>query len=79
MKKCAVILTAFLGGATVGAAAALLCAPKSGAEMQKDAMSMFREHLDYINNHIKKCKCMMGMGCDVDDEKQPQGESLTQE
>ncbi|MFI3306127.1 MAG: hypothetical protein R3Y68_06410 [Rikenellaceae bacterium] len=64
MKKTAVILSAFVGGAAVGAAAALMCAPKSGVDLQRDAKSLLFEHLAHINEHIKKCRCMMGMGCD---------------
>ncbi|MFI3303459.1 MAG: hypothetical protein SNF68_01870 [Rikenellaceae bacterium] len=68
MKKTAVILTSFIGGAAVGAATAMFLAPKTGVEMQKDAKAMIFDHIKQIQEHMKKCSCMMGL-CDCDKEK----------
>ncbi len=66
MNKSIVILGSILGGAIVGSAVTMMCCPKSGAEMRRDAHKMLSEQLNHIHEHIKKCSCMMSGDCDTE-------------
>ena len=43
MASAGKVLAAFVGGAALGAVAALLLAPKSGVEMRQDIINIVRE------------------------------------
>ena len=51
MKDLAKILVAFAGGALVGAAVALLTAPKSGAETRAQIIALAKEKGLYLDHH----------------------------
>ncbi len=49
MNNAGKILAALLGGAAVGAAIALLLAPKSGAELRDEITSVAKEKYSHLN------------------------------
>ncbi len=71
------ILAALLGGAVVGAAVALLLAPKSGADLREEITSVVKEKYSHLNKEeitalvdkaIEKLKgCCCHCASDIED------------
>lgn len=57
MAKTGHVLAALLGGAVVGAVAALLLAPKSGAETREQIMKIAREQGAKLNREELEALC----------------------
>jgi Gas vesicle protein len=55
MKQCSVI--AFLAGAVIGAAAAILLAPDSGRNTRRRIREMAQDEYDYLKKKMEKEHC----------------------
>ena len=64
----------FIGGAIVGAAAALLLAPKKGEELRQDLADLAEEAKDRAQNFCEQVRQEMTQA-----QTQPQAEAQTQE
>lgn len=69
MKNATSCLAPFLGGALVGAVAAMLLTPKSGPEMRRDIRDMAHKGADKLKAGLEKAHCHCdGLDCDCDKE-----------